>query len=495
MTQATASGRTTIARSGLQTALSLATVTGLAAVVGVVIARRFGRGAETDGFFAAYGLFIVLVMAANALRLVVLPRLTRARGQGTLGAETIAYTVSLLPVAVPLLAVSALWSDEVGGLLTGSLPPASREAAGTALVWMLPAAVAQLYAGLAASALAALDDYGTAAAGYAAGSVAGLALILLRVDADGIIAVAWGMALNGGVALAVPLAALLARRLRWRGGSAVELRARLGEFALGVSLPLALQALYVICLRAASGLGVGALTSFNYGYLIAAALIATTASSLGLVSAVPLTRLGLGLGGERAGRHVVSTSWLALAVIAGAAGVFALAGDVVVEAGLGSAYGGETGAELGRLVAELSPFIVVSVGVSVTFPLIFVHGGARLLPLVALGALALQVPLALAGRELLGLAGLALALALTTGLVLAALLAMLAPATLGHVARGLGAAALVSGGLAVASFAPAAVLLDAVPAAVLGLLLYGGALAAIRPRGLRDAWAYVRELH
>nr|MBA2476158.1 hypothetical protein [Actinomycetota bacterium] len=149
MTQATASGRTTIARSGLQTALSLATVTGLAAVVGVVIARRFGRGAETDGFFAAYGLFIVLVMAANALRLVVLPRLTRARGQGTLGAETIAYTVSLLPVAVPLLAVSALWSDEVGGLLTGSLPPASREAAGTALVWMLPAAVAQLYAGLA----------------------------------------------------------------------------------------------------------------------------------------------------------------------------------------------------------------------------------------------------------------------------------------------------------------------------------------------------------
>ena len=72
---------------------------------------------------------------------------------------------------------------------------------------MVPAAVAHLFAGLAASGLAALDDYATAALGYAAGSAAGLALILTRVGDDGIVAV-WGMALNGAIALLVPTAGL-----------------------------------------------------------------------------------------------------------------------------------------------------------------------------------------------------------------------------------------------------------------------------------------------
>ena len=86
--KASGSPRTTVARSGLQTALSLATVTGLAAVVGVVIAREFGRGADTDGFFAAYGLFIVLVLVATGFRTVALPSLARAQGEGRLAAET-----------------------------------------------------------------------------------------------------------------------------------------------------------------------------------------------------------------------------------------------------------------------------------------------------------------------------------------------------------------------------------------------------------------------
>ena len=51
--------------TGAVTALGLAVQTGLAAIVGVVIARKLGRTAETDGFFAAYGVFIVLALAAT----------------------------------------------------------------------------------------------------------------------------------------------------------------------------------------------------------------------------------------------------------------------------------------------------------------------------------------------------------------------------------------------------------------------------------------------
>ena len=59
-------------------------------------------------------------------------------------------------------------------------------------MFLVPAAVAQLFAALCASGLAAFDSYATAAFGYALGSVLGLTVILWRVDEDGIVACAWG---------------------------------------------------------------------------------------------------------------------------------------------------------------------------------------------------------------------------------------------------------------------------------------------------------------
>ncbi len=118
--------------------------------------------------------------------------------------------------------------------------------------------------------------------------------------------------------------------------------------------------------------------------------MAVTATSLALVSSVPLTRDGLTP--ERTARHVVAASWLCLALVAAAAGVFALAGERVARWVLGPEYSGGTGAELGRLVVYLAPWMVAAVAVSVTFPLLFVRGRARELPLLAIGALVVQVP-------------------------------------------------------------------------------------------------------
>ncbi len=81
---------------------------------------------------------------------------------------------------------------------------------------------------------------------------------------------------------------------------------------------------------------------------------------------------------ERAARHVVAISWVSLALVAAAAGVFALAGEPVVRRVLGSSYGGGTGAELGRLVVYLAPWMVASVAVTVAYPLVFVRGRAAL---------------------------------------------------------------------------------------------------------------------
>ena len=66
------------------------------------------------------------------------------------------------------------------------------------------------------------------------------------------------------------------------------------------------------------------MTSFGYAYLAAASLVSVTAFSIGLVSSVPLTRIGLGEGAVA--RHVTSSAWVALTLIGAAVGAFAVAG-------------------------------------------------------------------------------------------------------------------------------------------------------------------------
>gem|GEM_PF-637281 len=482
--------------TGAVTALAIAVQTGLAAVVGVVIARELGRTAETDGFFAAYGVFIVLALAANALRVTLLPRLARARDAHRLSSETAAYAFAIGVVAVPALVVGIALARPIADVLTGSGPQEALDAAAEALPWMLVAGTGQFTAGLLASALAALDDYVVAAVGYITGSVAGLVLILLRVEADGTIAVAWGMALNATIATLVPAAWLLrrARSEAMPAGAARTDLARTGgrllELLSGAALPFALQAMYLVCLPLAAREGVGAVTSFGYSYLLASAVVAVTASSLGLVTSVPLTRVGLDPG--RVARHVDASSWLALVVVAATAGVFAVAGAEIVERVLGSSYGQDVGTQIGQLVVALSPFMVVSVALSVTFPLVFIAHHAGRLPVIAGVVLVVHVPLAVIGQVVAGLWGLSIALAVSTALALALMLVLLDAlrATVGDLVT----ATVVVGATAAVIFALGALLLRPPAAATLALAAYVGTVLAVRPRGLVRSWDYLRAL-
>ena len=478
------------------TAASLLVMTVFSAAVGVLIAREFGRDDVTDGFLAAYGVFVVLVLAAQAIRVAVIPELSRARADRRLAGELTGLCIAIATVAVPLVLVAELAAGPIGGLLTGGESQTARETAADALRWMVPAAAAQLFAGAAASALAAFDDYATAALGYAVGSAAAFAVILARVDEDGIQAIAWGMAVNGIVSLAIPVAGLAWRARTTRmprsamRPAGAPVRLRLAMFAAAAALPLALQLLYVACLPFAGRVGEGAVTSFGYAYLAGAALVAITASSLGLVSSAPLARAGIGA--EQAARHVVASAWVALAFVAATAAVFAAAGGQLVELALGDAYGGEVGAEVGELVVALSPWMVASVGVTLTFPLAFVAGRERALPWVALAALALHLPVTWLLWSAFDLFGLAVALAISTAAVLAALLARMG--ALRRAAPGLAVAAATLAVAAGVAFVPPSFLLDPVATAVLGVALYVTVLAVLRPQGLAAGWRYLRAL-
>ena len=480
-------------RSGALTGLAQIVLALAAAGAGALLAQKFGRNDETDGFLGAYGVYLVLVLAAQAFRMVVVPDLTVAAAEGRLGAESRAYATAFLALAVPVSVLVAVFSKPLGDLITGSLPQRSADIAGRALVILVPAAFGQLLAALAASALAAIDSYGSAAAGFALGGITGLVAFAALADSKGIVALAWGLALNAAVAFAMPVTVLVRRRaLVGHATGRLDVLPRLWRLLQGAAVPLALQGCYLVALRLSSKLGVGSVTSFSYGYLAASTLVGATAFSLGLISTAPLTRRGLDP--EEAGRHVVHAGWVSLSLVGAAAGVFALVGGRIVQFVLGNEYSGRVGRELGHLVAYLSPWMVGWVGFAVTFPLVFVAGRRTWLVPLAVAGFVLDIPLGLGLRAAWGLPGVAIALGVATIAVALALMAAVSPRTFAIAAVGLGRLALAIGAASALTFGGLSLALSPIPAAVLGLVAYGLVIYAIRSYGLTDAWAYVRGL-
>jgi hypothetical protein len=494
VTQGSPWRRRSAVRSGLVTGVAAIVLAGSGAAAGALLAQKFGRNARTDGLLAAYAVYLVLTLAAQSFRLVVVPDLTRAAHEGLLAGEARAYGIAFLALAVPVCALVGTFSGPLGELITGRLPPSSAHVASGALVWLVPAGFAQLLAALAASVLAARDSYATAAAGFAGGGVAGLLFFAALAGGHGVIALAWGLALNGAVAVCVPLARLVRERVLVGPGGRVDVGRRLWRLVQGAAVPVALQGFYVVALRAAGALGVGRVSSFSYAYILAAMFVTATAFSLGIVSSAPLTRRGLTASGVA--EHLLHGLWVSLAAIGAAAGVFALVGGRLAELVLGHAYAGNVGHELGRLVVYLAPWMVVSAAFSILFPLLHVLGRRRVLLPVALLGVAVDIPVTIGLRAAADLAGLAVALFIATAVVVAVLLAAISTEALVVVGVGLLRLAAIVGTATTASFGLPALGLPAPAAAAVGLILYAVVLTTtLRPLGLQKAWAYVRTLH
>jgi putative peptidoglycan lipid II flippase len=486
-------GRSAV-RSGALTGLSYVTLSLAAALAGAFLAHKFGRNVRTDGFLAAYGVYLVLVLGAQAFRMVVVPDLTRAEEEGRLGAEFRAYCIAFLVVAVPATIVTVVFANFFGELVTGQLPQVAASVAADALPWLIPAAFLQLLAALVASALAARNSYGSAAAGFALGGIAGLAFFVVVADAHGIVSLAWGLALNGAIAVAFPAVVLLVRRSGPRGrGVPLRVRHRIWLLLYGAAVPLASQGLYLIALRFAAGTGEGSVTSLSYAYLLAGMFTSATAFSLSLISTAALTRRGVDA--ESAAEHVVHSAWVSLALVGAAAGLVALVGGRVVTAFLGDAYAGNVGDELGKLVVYLAPWMVASAAFSITYPLMFVMKRTQFLIPLALAALVVDIPISIAARSFWGLTGVAVALGVSMLLLVLGLMASLSMRMLQLAVVGLARLSVLVGAATALAFGGASLVLSAVPAAAAGLALYAVLLLAMRELGLSQAWHYVRALH
>src|SRR5262245_58579448 len=121
------SGRRSAVRSGMLTGISTAVVSLSAALAGAILSRKFGHGVKTDGFFAAYAVYVAVVLVASALRVVVLPEFARARSTGDLGRETGSWALALAVPLVPMVVLALVAPHWAAGLLTSS--PAAQSSA------------------------------------------------------------------------------------------------------------------------------------------------------------------------------------------------------------------------------------------------------------------------------------------------------------------------------------------------------------------------------
>ena len=186
---------------------------------------------------------------------------------------------------------------------------------------------------------------------------------------------------------------------------------------------------------------------------------------------------------------------MSLALVGAGAGIVALVGGRVVTALLGHAYSGAVGDQLGQLVVYLAPWMIGFAAFSITYPLLFVtHRTRRLIPL-AVAVVGVDIPISIAGRAWGGLTGVAVALGISTLLLVLGLMGALSSRMLVLSVIGLGRLALIVGAATALAFGGASLLLGAVPAAGLGLVVYTLILVAVRQLGLAEAWQYVRTLH
>jgi hypothetical protein len=140
-----------MASSSLWAAVSQIALLGVQALAALAILLRFGKGVDTDAVFAAYGVYGVLMLMCQTLRLTVVARVLESPSQWAAVDRFLGAGLSLLALAaVALLAAGG----PIARVLTGDLGDHAEHIARVTLALLWLAVVGQLVAALGAAVLA-----------------------------------------------------------------------------------------------------------------------------------------------------------------------------------------------------------------------------------------------------------------------------------------------------------------------------------------------------
>jgi peptidoglycan biosynthesis protein MviN/MurJ (putative lipid II flippase) len=303
-------------------------------VVAILVVAEFGKGASSDGLFAAYGVYSVLIMLAQSVRLTMVARLIEGAG---LWKNLDRFVAAMLLAALSSGVVLVGLAGPLAELLVGSLGDRATDTARTALAILWLAAVLHLMAAVFAAALGAVDDFATPGAAYSVGGLASVVFLVVLESELGIDAVAAAVVLGSFMTFCITGARLLAVGYRPRAGALIPRLTALntiGQVVLGAVGSLLWQVAYVITLAFASRLDTGAITVYSYAFFAAMVVVSITSGALGIVLAAPLSRTW-GDDPRSLVPHERAVVESGLVIMVPALAVAALVGDEIVELLLG----------------------------------------------------------------------------------------------------------------------------------------------------------------
>ena len=131
-----------VAGSALVTSLSTIAAMAMGGLLAIVVLLLFGKNARTDGFFAAYGVYAVIIALAQSLRASAVARLVQGDLFENLDRLIGASVLILLASGVVLVGLG----DPLAELLTGEGSGVAHDAARTALAILWGAGALQIVA-------------------------------------------------------------------------------------------------------------------------------------------------------------------------------------------------------------------------------------------------------------------------------------------------------------------------------------------------------------
>src|SRR3954451_738520 len=181
-----ANGAPSMAHSSLWAALSQVALLGIQGIAALAILVTFGKGADTDAVFAAYGVYGVLVVMCQTLRLTVVARVVESPSPWAAFDRFLGAGLSLLAVAGLALLVAGA---PISKVLTGDLGPHAQTVARETLAILWVVVGGQLVAALGAALLAVRSEFRYPGLSFVAGGVLNIAALLAFAGPVGILAV------------------------------------------------------------------------------------------------------------------------------------------------------------------------------------------------------------------------------------------------------------------------------------------------------------------
>lgn len=470
--------------SGRQTALiSLgqgATMV-LGGVLALLVGQLFGKTADTDAFFAAYGLYAVGLVFAHTFRLTSVSALVMASGPETITRLLGAVALMVAVIGVPMAAAA----EPIGALLVDT-DPNGVAAETLRILWVTLAF--QLFGAMLSTALMVRGSFTVIGVANLVTGFINIGAFLLLEGALGITAAAVGLAVGGAWLTAVFGWVLLSDGRRPVPLSRESLRG-IGSEAWHLTFAsltfFGATFAYVICVAVAARQGPGEATLFAYAFMLATILVAVTSYVAASVHSPALLATD-----ERAAATAAAGVWsfrFTLVLIGPVIAMALLIGEPVIAAALGSEFSTDDIRDI--LVTLLCLVLHVLASAAAVFAVVELLARGALLRLAVLAAaqIAALLPLTLLGAAVAGVQGVALALSVVTLGVAMAQLNWAFGAARREVQTAMARAAARELLVLVAAFAPAAALLailgegtaaDVAAAVVAALLVVAASVAA-----------------